>query len=61
MIDRSARPLRRRKQARPRELLAAALSLFIEKGFDATRTEEIAERAGVSKGTLYLYLSLIHI
>lgn len=55
MIDRSAHPLRRRKHARPRELLAAALSLFIEKGFDATRTEEIAERAGVSRGTLYLY------
>lgn len=55
MIDRSVVPLRRRKHARPRELLAAALALFIEKGFDATRTEEIAERAGVSKGTLYLY------
>ncbi len=55
MIDRAIVPLRRRKHARPRELLAAALALFIEKGFDATRTEEIAERAGVSKGTLYLY------
>jgi AcrR family transcriptional regulator len=55
MIDRATTPLRRRKQARPRELLLAALSLFIEKGFAATRTEEIAERAGVSKGTLYLY------
>lgn len=55
MIDRTSVPLRRRKHARPRELLAAALALFIEKGFDATRTEEIAERAGVSKGTLYLY------
>jgi AcrR family transcriptional regulator len=55
MNDRTANPRRRRKYARPRELLTAALSLFIEKGFDATRTEEIAERAGVSKGTLYLY------
>lgn len=55
MNDRTAPPRRRRKHARPRELLAAALSLFIEKGFDATRTEQIAERAGVSKGTLYLY------
>ena len=55
MIDRAIVPLRRRKLARPRELLAAALALFIEKGFDATRTEEIAARAGVSKGTLYLY------
>ena len=55
MIDRVVYPIRRRKQARPRELLVAALELFIEKGFAATRTEEIADRAGVSKGTLYLY------
>jgi AcrR family transcriptional regulator len=46
---------RRRKQARPQELLAAALELFVEKGFAATRAEEVAARAGVSKGTLYLY------
>ena len=45
----------RRKEARPQELLAAALELFVEKGFAATRSEEIAARAGVSKGTLYLY------
>jgi AcrR family transcriptional regulator len=55
MIDRTLRPVRRRKHARPRELLVAAMDLFIEKGFAATRTEEIAERAGASKGTLYLY------
>jgi methylphosphotriester-DNA--protein-cysteine methyltransferase len=54
MIDRTVFPLRRRKHARPRELLVAALDLFIERGFAATRTEEIAARAGVSKGTLYL-------
>ena len=46
---------RRRKEARPQELLAAALALFVEKGFAATRAEEVASRAGVSKGTLYLY------
>jgi AcrR family transcriptional regulator len=46
---------RRRKEARPQELLAAALDLFVEKGFAATRTDEVALRAGVSKGTLYLY------
>ena len=46
---------RRRKQARPQELLDAALALFVEKGFAATRAEEVATRAGVSKGTLYLY------
>lgn len=45
----------RRKEARPSELAAAALELFVEKGFAATRLEEIAGRAGVSKGTLYLY------
>lgn len=45
----------RRKDARPQELLDAALDLFVEKGFAATRSEEVAARAGVSKGTLYLY------
>jgi TetR/AcrR family transcriptional regulator len=45
----------RRKQARPGELLEAALALFVEKGFAATRVEEVAARAGVSKGTLFLY------
>ena len=46
---------RRRKEARPQQLLDAALTLFVEKGFAATRAEEVAQRAGVSKGTLYLY------
>jgi AcrR family transcriptional regulator len=46
---------RRRKQARPAELTAAALDLFVEKGYAATRLEDVAARAGVSKGTLYLY------
>lgn len=45
----------RRKEARPGELIEAALELFVEKGFAATRSEEVALRAGVSKGTLYLY------
>jgi AcrR family transcriptional regulator len=45
----------RRKEARPGELIAAALDLFVEKGFAATRSEEVAARAGVSKGTLFLY------
>lgn len=48
-------PRQRRKEARPQELLEAALALFVEKGFAATRAEEVAQRAGVSKGTLYLY------
>jgi len=45
----------RRKEARPAELLAAALDLFVEKGYAGTRLEDVAARAGVSKGTLYLY------
>lgn len=48
-------PRKRRKEARPSELTAAALALFVEKGFAATRLEDVAQRAGVSKGTLYLY------
>lgn len=55
MVESDTPPRRRRKQARPQELLDAALSLFVEKGFAATRAEEVALRAGVSKGTLYLY------
>lgn len=47
----------RRKDARPGELLEAALELFVEKGFAATRAEEVARRAGVSKGTLFLYFA----
>ena len=51
----SAPKRERRKQARPGELLDAALELFVEKGFAATRVDEVAQRAGVSKGTLFLY------
>lgn len=47
----------RRKEARPQELLAAALDLFVERGYAATRLEDIAKHAGVSKGTLYLYFT----
>ncbi len=45
----------RRKQARPAELTHAALELFVERGYAATRLEDVAKRGGVSKGTLYLY------
>ncbi|GKS98257.1 TetR/AcrR family transcriptional regulator [Acidovorax sp. SUPP3434] len=45
----------RRKEARPGELLDAALELFVEKGYAATKVDEVAARAGVSKGTLFLY------
>jgi AcrR family transcriptional regulator len=55
MVESPVQTRRRRKEARPQELLDAALALFVEKGFAATRAEEVAQRAGVSKGTLYLY------
>ena len=45
----------RRSEDRPREICAAALELFAERGFAGTRVDDIAARAGVSKGTLYLY------
>jgi AcrR family transcriptional regulator len=45
----------RRKEARPSEIVAAALDVFVERGFAAARVEEVARRAGVTKGTLYLY------
>ena len=45
----------RRKHARPEEITAAALELFVERGYAGTRLEDVAARAGISKGTLYLY------
>lgn len=45
----------RRKADRPAELLEAALDTFVAKGFTAARMEDIAARASVSKGTIYLY------
>lgn len=45
----------RRKQARPEEILDAAACCFIRRGFAATKMEDIAREAGVTKGTLYLY------
>ncbi|MEI7785580.1 MAG: TetR/AcrR family transcriptional regulator [Betaproteobacteria bacterium] len=45
----------RRKHERPGQLLDAALSLFVEKGYAATHMDEVAARAGVSKGTVFLY------
>ena len=46
---------RRRKEARPSEILDAALDCFAEHGFAATRLDDVAHRAGITKGTLYLY------
>jgi AcrR family transcriptional regulator len=46
---------RRRKEARPGEILNAALACFKERGFAGTRLEDVAAQAGVTKGTIYLY------
>ncbi len=54
-IAKPAKGWTRRKQARPGEILDAALKVFAEKGFAAARMEDIAKRAGVTKGTIYLY------
>jgi AcrR family transcriptional regulator len=53
--DDEPRRWKRRKVARPAEILDAALDIFAERGFAAARVEDIAARAGVSKGTVYLY------
>jgi AcrR family transcriptional regulator len=53
--DLTAQRWRRRKDARPQEILDAALKVFAERGYAATRMEDIARRAGVTKGTIYLY------
>jgi AcrR family transcriptional regulator len=59
MTDGSAKPSptprRRRKEARPGEILEAGLAEFAERGFGLTRMEDIARRAGVSKGTVFRY------
>jgi AcrR family transcriptional regulator len=58
-LSRSARPpkprWRRRKDARPEEIISAALLVFADRGFAATKLEDIARKAGVTKGTIYLY------
>lgn len=48
---------RRRKEERPADIVAAALEVFAEKGFAGARVEEIARRAGLSKGAVYLYFA----
>jgi AcrR family transcriptional regulator len=45
----------RRKEDRPQEITEAAFEVFAEKGYARARVQEVAARAGVSKGLLYLY------
>ncbi len=53
---RTAKPRwHRRKEARPGEIVAAALEVFVERGFEATKLADVARKAGVTKGTVYLY------
>ncbi|OUD08313.1 hypothetical protein BVC71_14165 [Marivivens niveibacter] len=51
----SRKPRQRRKEARPSEIIAAAVELWKERGFAATRLEDIAKGAGIAKGTVYRY------
>lgn len=55
MLDPGEPKFRRRKADRPGEIVEAALAVFAERGFAAAKLDEIARRAGVSKGALYLY------
>ena len=48
---------RRAPTERPQEIIDAALELFVEKGFAATRLDDVAERAGLSKAAIYLYFA----
>jgi AcrR family transcriptional regulator len=56
-MDQEVRIRRRRKEARPAEIIAAAMALWGDRGFAATRLEDVAQRAGISKGTIYLYFA----
>jgi len=51
----SAPRWRRRAADRPQEILDAALTVFVTKGFAATKLDDVAAAAGISKGLLYRY------
>ena len=54
----SLRPKKRPDaQSRRRAILDAALAVFAEQGFNGARMEDVARRAGIAKGTLYLYFT----
>ncbi|MBI2719532.1 MAG: TetR/AcrR family transcriptional regulator [Rhizobiales bacterium] len=55
MTDQAETSRKRRPDERPAEILTAALDLFTERGFSATRLEDVAQRAGLSKAAIYLY------
>lgn len=51
----SGRSWRKRKRERPEEIRAAAMVEFLRVGFESATMTQIAIRAGVTKGTIYLY------
>lgn len=54
-VTRPAPRWRRRKDARPGEILSSALDSFVDRGFQGTRLEDVARQAGCTKGTIFLY------
>ena len=55
VIERRTDARRRRKAERPQEILEAAFAEFSRNGYAMTTLDQIAERAGVTKGTIYVY------
>lgn len=53
--DDKPRRRQRRKEDRPSEIVAAAIEVFAEQGFGAAKLEEVARRAGIAKGTIFVY------
>jgi AcrR family transcriptional regulator len=55
VLETPAEPRRRRKAERPQEIIEAAFAEFSRNGYATTTLDQIAERAGVTKGTIYVY------
>ncbi len=56
LVETSSEPKTiKRNNERPKQILSAAVELFRDRGFEATRLEDVADKAGVSKATIYLY------
>ena len=55
IIDAEISVRERNRRDKLQRITAAARALFVEKGFDETTTREIARRADVALGTLFLY------
>lgn len=55
MVKEQAHRWQRRKEERPSEIIDAALEVFVEHGYTASKLDDIARKAGISKGSLYRY------